>query len=241
MKIILYESQINTLVLSEQVSTLLSKTLNEEKNLDILKKQIKKFIIRGIALATLIAGINALHISRIEKLELIELAKQEEMLQKQRQMADSLSNIKINACAQYMEKALNNQGFSMKSTNLSPEAIVKASEKHSFDLPLLIAAAHLESCFGATPRAQRTNSVYSVGSYDSGKNMTTYNHPNQSIEGYINLIKNDYLIDGKTIDDLLKPGGFINKNGHRYASKKNYETLLKSIRNKIIKNYPELV
>ena len=130
--------------------------------------------------------------------------------------------------------------YNNSSTDLTPQALVQASEKYSFDLPLLMAAAHLESCFGATNRAKRTNSVYSVGAYDNGKDIITSSHPNQSIEGYIRLLNNDYLINGKTIEDLLKPGGFINKNGKRYASKKNYENLLKSVRNKIIQQYPEL-
>lgn len=105
----------------------------------------------------------------------------------------------------------------------------------------MLTAAHLESCFGATNRAKRTNSVFSVGAYDNGKDIVTYSDPNESIYGYIKLINNDYLINGKTINDLLRPGGFINKNGHRYASKKNYEKILRNIRNKIINTYPELI
>ena len=49
-----------------------------------------------------------------------------------------------------------------------------------------------------------------------------------------------YLIDGKTIYDLMTPGKFVNELGKRYAQDPNYENKIKSIRNRIIKMYPEL-
>lgn len=241
MKVVLTENQLNNLILIEEVKIVLSESLNENLNFDILKSKIKKLLLNGVSIASILAVINTINISIQEKESLANIARQEqEMLEKDRFKQDSITNAKINACNEYMLKALNNQGFNQDSTKLTAEAMVKESEKYNFDLPLLMAAAHLESCFGATKRAQRTNSVFSVGSYDNGKNVIKYNHPNDSIEGYISLLNNDYLINGKTIDDLLKPGAFVNKNGHRYASKINYESLLKSIRNKIINEYPEL-
>lgn len=242
MKVVLTENQLNNLVLIEEVKIVLSESLNENLNMNILKDKIKKLLLNGVAIATILGAINSANVPNKEKELLANIAKQEqEMIERENFKQDSIINTKIDACNEYMLKALNNQGYNQDSTKLTAEAMVKESEKYNFDLPLLMAAAHLESCFGATPRAQRTNSVFSVGSYDNGKNVVRYNHPNESIEGYISLLNNDYLINGKTIDDLLKPGAFVNKNGHRYASKANYESLLKSIRNRIIKQYPELV
>ena len=242
MKVVLTETQICYLVLNKQDNNYA--VLNENVNFNSLKRKIKHLLLIGVTLAGITMAITKLPVSEVEKEELTHFAKQEllakQKTEQEQMRLDSISNVKINACQAYMEKALKNQGYNNDSTDLSPQALVKASEKYSFDLPLLMAAAHLESCFGATPRAKRTNSVYSVGAYDNGRDMITYSHPDQSIDGYINLLNNDYLTDGKTIDDLLKPGGFINKNGHRYASKKNYEALLKSVRNKIIAQYPEL-
>jgi len=240
MKVILTEQQINNIVLIEEIKITLYESLNENISIENFKKNIKKMLLTGVALTSIIAAINGINISQERKAELKQIAKQEQLMIQQQNERDSIKNIKIEACKKYMLYALKNQGFSGKSTQLSPEALVEASEKYSFDLPFLMAAAHLESCFGATNRAKKTNSVYSVGAYDNGKNIITYAHPNDSIEGYIRLLKNDYLINGKTIEDLLKPGCFVNKNGHRYASKKNYETLLKSVRNRIIKKFPEL-
>ena len=231
MKIVLTEEQVKNIVLTEQVSEILSESIVTDFNLAC--KQVKKLIMSGVATGVILSAINMMEIPTEQKEELADIVKIE-------QQDTSVLDNKIEACTKYMEKALSNQGFKINDTKLSPRALVLASEEYSFDLPLLMAAAHLESCFGATNRAKRTNSVFSVGSYDNGKNVVTYSDPNESIDGYISLINNDYLINGKTINDLLKPGGFVNKNGHRYASKKNYEKLLKSIRNKIISQYPEL-
>lgn len=231
MKIVLTEEQVKNIVLTEQVSKILSESIVTDFNLAC--KQVKKLIMSGVATGVILSAINMMEIPTEQKEELVDIVKIE-------QQDTSVLDNKVEACTKYMEKALSNQGFKINDTKLSPRALVLASEEYSFDLPLLMAAAHLESCFGATNRAKRTNSVFSVGSYDNGKNVVTYSDPNESIDGYISLINNDYLINGKTINDLLKPGGFVNKNGHRYASKKNYEKLLRSIRNKIISQYPEL-
>lgn len=239
MKIIITEQQYNQLVKFERVDFILSENTNNTFNIINFKNKIRKLLLGGATISSIIFGINQMHLNKLEKETLIEKVKQEELIIKAK--TDSLFNKKVEACRQYMQKALENQGFNEKSTKLNPESIVKMSNKYNFDLPLLIAVAHYESCFGATPRARRTNSVYSVGAYDSGKNVVSYRHPDDSIEGYIKLINNDYLINGKTLNDLLKPGGFVNKNGDRYASKKNYEKDLKYIRDKIIKQYPELI
>jgi hypothetical protein len=58
--------------------------------------------------------------------------------------------------------------------------------------------------------------------------------------GYVKLLRNDYLIDGKTLFNLLKPGQFVNYNGDSYASDTNYEKDIKNIRNRIIRMYPIL-
>lgn len=238
MKVILTENQIKNIILVEQVSNILSEGFYEDFNLTKVKNQIRKLILSGVAVGTILSAIGTLDIPKDSKEELINMVQVEKQFEQQ---SEPIDDAKIQACTKYMENALSNQGFSFKDTKLNPKALVKASEDYSFDLPLLLAAAHLESCFGATNRAKRTNSVFSVGAYDNGKDIVTYSDPNESIYGYIKLINNDYLINGRTINDLLKPGGFINKNGHRYASKKNYEKLLRNIRNKIINTYPELI
>jgi flagellum-specific peptidoglycan hydrolase FlgJ len=146
---------------------------------------------------------------------------------------------KVNAVNEYMATAAKNQKFDPRTIQLSAEAMVDACNKNNFDLPLLMAQAHLESCFGLTSRARRTNSVFSVGSYDNGKNAATYPTQNDSIVPYITLMKNNYL-GNRSVDDLLRPGCFVNSQNMRYATDKSYENKVKSIRNRIISKYPIL-
>ena len=82
--------------------------------------------------------------------------------------------------------------------------------------------------------------MFSVGSYDNGKDVVTYDDPNDSVEDYISLINRKYIQDGMTLLDLLTPGKFVNNIGKRYASDKGYEGKIKYLRNLIIKKFPEL-
>ena len=109
-------------------------------------------------------------------------------------------------------------------------------EKHNFSLPLLLAQAHLESHFGTTSRSRRTNSVFSIGSYDDGRNVYKPSTQDESVENYILTIKNYYLAD-KTLDELLSNGGFVNHRGQRYASDKKYEQKIRQTMNGLIKTH----
>lgn len=236
MKLILTENQINFIKEREIASSLLEESLFKRGKLDRIVKTIKKMLYMGIAVATIVAVINKQDIDDETKNKLIEFVKQSEP-----KIEDSDEfKIKLDACRKYMAIALKNQGFSFNSTGLKPETLVKASIETGFDLPFLMAAAHQESCFGAASRSRRTNSVFNVGSYDDGRNVVTYSDPNDSVYGYIDLLNSDYLVDGKTIHDLLKPGRFVNYDNKRYASDKGYERKIKNLRNKILRNYPEL-
>lgn len=236
MKLILTESQLNIIKEHEMVSAVLSESLFRTKKINSIKKTIKRVLYLGIAAATIIAVIDKQDIGPDVKNELINFVKEAEP-----RIEDSDEfKIKLDACRKYMAIALKNQGYNFNSTGLKPETLVKASIETGFDLPFLMAAAHQESCFGAASRSRRTNSVFNVGSYDDGRDVVTYSDPNQSVYGYISLLENDYLVDGKTIFDLLKPGKFVNYDNKRYASDKGYERKVRNLRNKILKNYPEL-
>lgn len=237
MKVIINESQLKEVILLECQERMLFESFLSSKNLEDLKMKIKKALVGGVAVISVLAAIHDLNIRKSEKEYLENIVKMEiEQLHK----ADSVFNEKVEACKKYMEWALSNQGYTFKSTDLRPETLVKAAEESGFDLPFLIAVAHQESCFGATPRAKKTNSVFSVGSYDDGSNVVNYSDPNESVIDYINLIKRDYMINGKTINDLMIPNNFVNKNGDRYARDKKYENKIKYLRDLIIKKFPEL-
>ena len=79
-----------------------------------------------------------------------------------------------------------------------------------------------------------------ISSYDNGKNVTTYDDPNDSVDDYIDLIQNSYLVNGKTLADLMTPGKFTNGIGKRFASDSGYENKIKSLRNRILRTFPDL-
>ena len=237
MKVILTEKQIDSLLQAEGVARLLQESLGDSKNLENLKKIVLRLIAAGIAATTIIAAINKVNAPswEKEKLRQMVLARQNNA-----EKIDTVFEKKVNACREYMEYALKNQNFTLNSTGLKPETLVKASMEYDFDLPFLMAVAHQESCFGATPRARRTNSVFSEGAWDNGSDKVKYSDPNESVYGYIDLLNNSYLVNGKTLFDLLKPGSFVNGIGKRYASDKAYEQKISSIRKRILQKYPEL-
>ena len=237
MKVILTEKQIDSLLQAEGVARLLQESLGESKNLENLKKIVLRLIAAGRAATTIIAAINKVNAPswEKEKLRQMVLARQNNA-----EKIDTVFEKKVNACREYMEYALKNQNFTLDSTGLKPETLVKASMERNFDLPFLMAVAHQESCFGATPRARRTNSVFSEGAWDNGSDKVKYSDPNESVYGYIDLLNNSYLVNGKTLFDLLKPGSFVNGIGKRYASDKAYEQKISSRRKRILQKYPEL-
>ena len=202
-----------------------------------MKRIIRKLLATGVALTTIVAALNKQNLPQSERDMLINAAMAE---QDATELVDTTFQTKVEACRKYMETALKNQNYSWESTDLKPETLVKASMEENFDLPFLMAVAHQESCFGATPRAQRTNSVFSEGSWDNGQNKVTYSDPNESVYGYIDLMNRSYIVNGKSLFDLLVPGEFVNGIGKRYASDVNYERKIKGLRNRILQKYPEL-
>lgn len=152
------------------------------------------------------------------------------------QEKEDLFNKKVNEVDNLMRHVAELNGRDPNTIKLSAKHIVSMCDKYNFSLPLLLAQAHLESHFGTTPRAIKTNSVFSVGSYDDGRNVYQPSSQNESVENYIKTIKNYYLVD-KTVDELLKNGNFVNHNGHRYASDKEYERKIRQTMNGLIKKY----
>ena len=237
MKLILTEEQLNLLLQTEGVARLLQESLGDSKKIENLKGIIRKLLATGVALTTIVAALNKQNLPQSERDMLINAAMAE---QDATELVDTTFQTKVEACRKYMETALKNQNYSWESTDLKPETLVKASMEENFDLPFLMAVAHQESCFGATPRAQRTNSVFSEGSWDNGQNKVTYSDPNESVYGYIDLMNRSFIVNGKSLFDLLVPGEFVNGIGKRYASDVNYERKIKSLRNRILQKYPEL-
>ena len=116
---------------------------------------------------------------------------------------------------------------------LSPLVLLEMCEKYDVDIRFVLAQAHVESHFGTKGLAARTNSVWNVGAYDGLNDSQIsrrfkYDHPDDSIEPYLRLLKKRYLIEGKTEMDLVKK--YVSSDGKRYATYQNYE---QEIQNKL--------
>lgn len=112
-------------------------------------------------------------------------------------------------------------------------------DQYNVDVRFAMAQAELESHFGTKGVAAKTNIVWNVKAYDgrSAEDMKNKGdactHPDHSIEPYLKLLTNDYLVNGKTEEDLFIE--FVNFDNKRYATAENYEVKMLNIYNKISK------
>lgn len=111
--------------------------------------------------------------------------------------------------------------------------VVNECEKHDIDLAFVLAQGKVESHFGTKGIAGKTHSVFNVYSYD-GKSADeirsaghAYDHPDESVEPYMKLLKVRYLNDGRTEMDLMDK--YVNNEGNRYATDREYESKLISV------------
>ena len=126
------------------------------------------------------------------------------------------------------------------TTKLKASVLVPLCKKYNMDIIFVLAQGILESHLGTKGIAVQTNSVWNVGTFDSGIIHYTYKDPNESIEPYLKLLRSKYLIkiphQGDTISrdlkNLIQDRGFINSEGKRYATSHIYEN---SLRNMMIK------
>lgn len=246
MKVILTESQLQ-LIKEDALIEVMCESLMEDASIGKMVKKLKAAVVAGtISLPLALVTINRLPVSDFQKEHLRSQIKNirggengDNTISLEKAQADSIFNKKVEAVKEYMAYAAKNVNLNPENIQISPEEMVIACDTMNFDLPLLMAQAHMESCFGLTKRARETNSVFSIGLYDNGKNAATYPTQNASIRPYIKIVQNDYLRD-RSIEDMLSPGNFTNKNNHRYASEKNYESNINSVRNRIINMFPIL-
>lgn len=138
-----------------------------------------------------------------------------------------------------MERLISEVEIYMKSiapdNKINSRLLVELCGKYQMDLTLVIAQGILESHLGTKGMAVQTNSVWNVGTYDNGKIHYTYSNPNESIEPYLKLVRERYLIKitaaGDTIQreirSLVADKGYVNYQGKRYATSPTYENLLR--------------
>lgn len=124
------------------------------------------------------------------------------------------------------------------NSGLRALVLVEQCERYGIPITFALAQGEVESHFGTTGLAYRTNSVWNVGAYDNysyNEIQHKFNNPNDSVIPYLDLLVNNYL-PSKTIEDLLE--NFTDINGNRYASDTYYENKLKAKIDYIQKHYP---
>lgn len=146
---------------------------------------------------------------------------------------DSIKNLLVTEVNSYIK-------YIAPSSKLEGEVLVDMCYVYNVDIVFVLAQGQIESHYGTRGTAYKTNSVFNVGAYDGYSasrqcsNGFGFSHPNESVEPFLILLTNDYLTNGKTIDDLMI--SYVNHLGMRYASNTRYEYMLKSVYNKINKN-----
>lgn len=113
---------------------------------------------------------------------------------------------------------------------LNAIALFNLCEEYGVDIKFALAQGHIESHFGTKGMARKTNSVFNVFAFDGQEyhkisRKGKYDHPDYSIEPYLKLLKNNYMVE-KTEYDLMNK--FVNIDGKRYASDPLYENKLSS-------------
>ena len=117
---------------------------------------------------------------------------------------------------------------------------VNKCDEYNMNLFFVMAQAQVESAFATKGLGQKMNSAFNVKAYDGkgSKYMDKYHHPDESIEPYIVLIKNDYMGDSKTEMDLMD--NYVNFEGKRYATNPDYEAMILSTYKKLIDRYDKV-
>lgn len=136
----------------------------------------------------------------------------------------------VSATQHYIDSVAPNSG-------LRALILVENCEKYGISVTFTLAQGEVESHFGTTGLAFRTNSVWNVGAFDNysySDIQHKFSNPNDSIVPYLELLFSNYL-PNKTIEDLLE--NFVDINGNRYATDEYYESKLKTIYKHIQTNY----
>ena len=119
-------------------------------------------------------------------------------------------------------------------------AFVNKCDEYNMNLFFVMAQAQVESAFATKGLGQKMNSAFNVKAYDGkgSKYMDKYDHPDDSIEPYIILVKKNYMGDSKTEMDLMN--NYVNFEGKRYATNPDYEAMILSTYKKLIDRYDKV-
>lgn len=228
--------------LKKQISEKEETTSNPPKNLLTFNgfPQLKKLLKGLVALSLiLIASLVATYLSEGTS-QAIGVHTERNLPEESVEVFSYINNVRATST----ERLVNEVELYMKSvaptTKLDANTLVTMCKKYNMDVVFVLAQGILESHLGTKGIAAQTNSVWNVGTYDNGIILYTYQDPNESIEPYLKLLRERYLIKishrgdtiSREITNLIQDRGFINLEGKRYASSTIYEN---SLRNLMIK------
>lgn len=120
---------------------------------------------------------------------------------------------------------------------VNAEYLVSECHEYDIDIAFVLAQGTIESHFATKGIGGKINSIFNVCVYDNIKSGNgvhkthRYAHPDDSIEPYLQLLRESYLVNGKTEADMLI--NYVNKYGQRYASHPQYEVQLASVMKRI--------
>lgn len=110
--------------------------------------------------------------------------------------------------------------------NISPEDIyyiqkgIKDNTGKDVTPEFIISQVQIEGGLTGKGRSYNTN-PFNIGEYDDGT-YASFEDKTKGLDAYVKAMSEDYLIDDVDEDVLLS--NFVNKEGNRYASDKEYET-----------------
>ena len=120
---------------------------------------------------------------------------------------------------------------------LSSQFLVEKCLEYDTDIIFVLSQALLESHFGTKGKAAETNSVWNVGTFDDGQILYTYKSADESLEPYLKLVNDKYLIEVTTRGDtiykdlhhLVQDRGYTNYRGARFATARGYENGMRKL------------
>lgn len=124
------------------------------------------------------------------------------------------------------------------TSNLRAYAIIDECERFNVDPIFVLTQGEIESHFGTRGLGSKLNNVFNIGVFDGANAETVqkkykFDYPNQSIEPYLKLLNENYLVN-KVEADLMNK--YIDVNGKRYATNPDYENMFKAKYNYICNN-----
>lgn len=123
------------------------------------------------------------------------------------------------------------------NSKITSQNLVKKCLQYDIDIVFVLAQGKIESGLGVAGMASKTNSVWNVGTFDDGTILFRYEEADHSLEPYLKLLREKYLLriskSGDTLAirtwDLIRTKSFTDYSGYRYATSQTYESKLRSV------------